>query len=85
MSNKRKIPYTAQEKAAVLAKPILMSKDLQVLYDCGSANAAKLNKEFRAWFQEEYNQEIDCIPTEEFIKFSGYPEKRILRYAKLGF
>ncbi len=77
--------YTAGEKAAVLAKPVLMSKDLMILHDCGTGTAAKIRAEFYAWFWQEYSQEIDCIPTEEYIKYSKYPEKRILRYAKMGY
>ena len=81
---KRKI-HTNAEKAAVLSKTLLTQKDIKILYDCGSAKVQKLSDDFKEWFQKEYKQEIDCIPTDEFIKFAKYPEKRVLRYAQLGF
>lgn len=77
--------HTNAEKAAVLSKTLLTQKDLKVLYDCGSDKGKKLSDDFKEWFKKEYKQSIDCIPTDEFIKFSKYPEKRILRYAELGY
>ena len=79
--------HTNQEKASALSRPILRNKDICILLDCGSKRACEISREFREWFIEQkgyepYNKQI---PTEIFIEYAGINEKRILRYAKMGY
>lgn len=78
---------TAQEKATVLAKTNLKTKDIQILMECGQQKALKIAQEFRSWFAEEKGYPLygKQIPTEHFITYAGINEDRILKYAKQGF
>lgn len=77
--------HTNIEKATCLGHTNLRAKDIMILMDCGSKRAVDMAKELREWFSREYGYELygKQVPTEEFVKYFRYPEKRVLRYAEL--
>ncbi len=79
--------HSNQEKAAVLSKSCLSMKDIRILEDCGHQKARVRAENFLDWFEEKYGYQTfeRQIPTEEYIKFAGINEQRILKYAKLGY
>ena len=81
----KKIKHTNQEKAEILGKIMLTIGDIAILNDRGRPWASEEVKRFKSWFKETYAQEIDCVPTVEYLRFSGYPEQRILKYARAGY
>lgn len=81
----RRGKHTNQEKAAILSQTTLKLKDIRILEDCGAQKAREKAQAFKEWFESTYKQDIDCVPTAEYIKFANYPEKRVLRYAQLGY
>ena len=83
----KRSPHTNKEKAEILSKSCLSMKDIRVLEECGHAKASAMANEFHVWFEAQYGYRTfdRQIPTEEFIKFAGINEQRILKYAKLGY
>ena len=77
--------HSAKEKASSLSRTTLRVKDIKILMDCGDLKASKFASSFKQWFFEQNGYETYCIPTEEFIQYTHYPEKRVLKYAELGF
>ena len=77
--------HTNKEKAEILGKTWLNIGDIAILNDRGQPWASAEVKRFKEWFKDTYHQEIDCVPTEEYIKFANYPERRVLRYARDGY
>ena len=77
--------HTNIEKAYCLSLQDLRIQDIQILAECGTKRAVAMARELREWFKSEYGYELrgKQVPTEEFIKYFNYPEKRVLRYADI--
>ncbi len=78
------IEYSNQEKLKSLSKSSLSNKDIAVLMNCGKVFACKHKKTFKDYCETE-KIKILGIPTDLFCKVMGIDQKRIIKFAKLGY
>lgn len=79
--------YTNKDKLAILAKPHLTVRDVQILEACGQQKAMEMITAFREWFEIKYKQPLyrRQVPTGDFVSWARIDEKRIRDYAALGY